>query len=187
MIPQRAATTLRLVCGVAAATLAAWLAASCGGRAAPAEPGYPASPAQQPAAGAPATDEPAAEYEPSSSYPDLDEIATVDDAVRAFDWAERDLGNMLVTLGVPAAQVPTGPYAQPPPPTPGEQRTTHYTSKRDRCQVACRALESMQRSAQRLCALTEDGDPRCETVELRVQRARELVHQVCPDCEAAEP
>jgi len=50
------------------------------------------------------------------------------------------------------------------------------------CAVACTALASMQRSAERLCEL-EPG-PRCDEVRERVETARGRVAERCPTCEA---
>ncbi len=164
-------STSRLaLCGVLAA-----LVGGCGAAAQP--------------AGAPAA-EPAADYPASPAYPKADELDSVDEALRAFDWAERELGATLGSFGASSADAPDGPYAAPPPPSAGqapaaEQRSVRKWGEADRCQVACRALESMQRSAERLCELAGPEAPRCRAVEKRVERARRMVERVCPDCEAA--
>ena len=41
------------------------------------------------------------------------------------------------------------------------------------CEVACRALSSMQRIAERICALTSETHPRCESARGRVQEAEQ--------------
>jgi hypothetical protein len=58
------------------------------------------------------------------------------------------------------------------------------SSPRDRCDIACRALGSMRRSADRLCQLTSEDDERCGNVRGRVERATTIVESVCPDCGA---
>lgn len=52
----------------------------------------------------------------------------------------------------------------------------------DRCSRACRALASMERSADRLCELAGDGDGRCRSAKQRVEAARDLVTRSCPAC-----
>jgi hypothetical protein len=52
----------------------------------------------------------------------------------------------------------------------------------DRCTRACRALASMERSAERLCALAGDGDHRCRSAQERLEAARRLVAVTCPRC-----
>lgn len=51
------------------------------------------------------------------------------------------------------------------------------------CRVACLALESMIRAADRICELAPG--PRCEAARERVADARQRVRQRCPDCTAA--
>jgi hypothetical protein len=50
------------------------------------------------------------------------------------------------------------------------------------CDIACRALGSMQRAATHLCELAGDGDGRCASAKARVDGARERVHASCPAC-----
>ncbi len=51
------------------------------------------------------------------------------------------------------------------------------------CAVACKALESMIRSADRVCQL--DPGPPCEKARAKVEAARRKVRDACPDCMAA--
>jgi hypothetical protein len=53
------------------------------------------------------------------------------------------------------------------------------------CSVACRALQSMQTSADHLCKLTGEGDGRCDDARGRVRGATARVRSVCPACAAA--
>jgi MYXO-CTERM domain-containing protein len=53
----------------------------------------------------------------------------------------------------------------------------------DDCSIACRALESMIRSAERICEL-EPGE-RCEAARRKVADAKRRVRDACPDCAAA--
>ncbi len=48
------------------------------------------------------------------------------------------------------------------------------------CAVACDALASMTRAADRLCAL--DPGPRCEDARARVRDAQRRVLEACPEC-----
>jgi len=48
------------------------------------------------------------------------------------------------------------------------------------CASACRALGSMQRAADRICAL--DPGPRCSGARAKVTGARERVRAACPAC-----
>jgi MYXO-CTERM domain-containing protein len=51
------------------------------------------------------------------------------------------------------------------------------------CAVACKALESMIRSAARICEL-EPGE-RCEAARRKVTEAKRRVRDACPDCDSA--
>lgn len=48
------------------------------------------------------------------------------------------------------------------------------------CAVACRALASMQRSVERLCAL--EGGPRCNAARAKMRDAESRVRTACPEC-----
>lgn len=51
------------------------------------------------------------------------------------------------------------------------------------CTIACKALESMIRSAARICEL--DPGPRCERAKGKVADATRRVRDACPNCAAA--
>jgi len=51
------------------------------------------------------------------------------------------------------------------------------------CATACRALESMRRAAEHLCAL--DGGQRCAEARQKVTAATERVRAACPSCAQA--
>src|SRR4051812_8476758 len=51
------------------------------------------------------------------------------------------------------------------------------------CAVACRALGSMARAADRICAL--DPGPRCAAARAKVSEASRKVHEACAECGAA--
>lgn len=59
----------------------------------------------------------------------------------------------------------------------GEELSTHA------CDEACRALASMRRAADRLCAL-EPGE-RCEQARTRCDAATRQVREACPECAVA--
>ena len=50
------------------------------------------------------------------------------------------------------------------------------------CTVACRALASMRRASDRLCALTSATDARCVAAKDRTQRAEADVKRACGSC-----
>lgn len=112
---------------------------------------------------------------------------TIEEANAVFDRAEQQLS---VNLGREAKPgLKHGPdETAPDQPGPAEQEAgtdaAEELSSGDRCETACQALGSMQRSADRLCALTGEEDDRCESVRQRVERARELVYRVCSSCSA---
>jgi hypothetical protein len=87
---------------------------------------------------------------------------------RQLDESERDLQ---AGLGTPASEPEgktgeTGPGAKPSAAQPRRQAP---------CDVACRALESMKRSAERICELTDQADARCTGADARVRRGTEQV------------
>ncbi len=53
------------------------------------------------------------------------------------------------------------------------------------CHVACRALASIHRAAERICEL--DPGPRCQAARAKEADARRRVREACPDCEVASP
>lgn len=59
----------------------------------------------------------------------------------------------------------------------GQELSTHA------CDEACRALASMRRAAERLCAL--DSGPRCVEARSRCDGAAAQVREVCPECAIA--
>jgi hypothetical protein len=55
------------------------------------------------------------------------------------------------------------------------------------CDIACRALGSMRRSAERLCALAGGDHPRCQQANIRVSAATDRVRQAGCLCVGREP
>ena len=89
-----------------------------------------------------------------------------------------------LTLDEPEAQPA---YAEPPELTQAlaqfdAQWETLSTSRA--CDDACRALESMRRSAQKICDLVLDGDPRahCTTARARLEQATRDLSARCSTC-----
>jgi hypothetical protein len=142
------------------------------------EPGSPPAPA-------PAAEPPSRFAEPA--------IETVDEASLQLEHAERRVGELLREREQPRPAEPPPPVAEGPPepgrpgPMSSKEDRDYGLSATDRCQLACNALASMQRSAGRLCELTGQDDPRCENVLQRVEVARQLVHAACPACATAAP
>ena len=131
--------------------------AACGGASPP-----PADPAE-PAAGDAAPD--AAAGQEADSDPESE-----------FDRAEAELNGLWT-------QDDGEPLDGPRP----MQEDGAAMSAGRRCTIACKALASMKRSANRICDMTGEGDSRCESLRERVERARSRVFSSCPSCEAARP
>jgi hypothetical protein len=94
----------------------------------------------------------------------------------AFDVAESELHNALRSGGSTKE-----PHAQPE--EDGEEIVA--LSQANRCEVACKALASMIRAAENVCALTGDDDARCTKLRGRIERAKATVFESCPTCVAA--
>lgn len=97
-------------------------------------------------------------------------------------------------------------FAQPPPPADQPRRTvdqgadaetpladaeqsldraaSQLNAAHEDCALACKALESMRRSAERICELNgpEDPDQRCRKARERVTEAQVRVQNGCGDC-----
>jgi hypothetical protein len=136
------------------------------------------------------------------------EIDTVEDALGALDDAEAELRLALGGAGAgddgmtgppgaypqPYAQPPPGQPAPAPPPEPAEPQAGGQEPSLDReeearayspespCQVACRALASMERAALRLCELSGQDDARCVRAQERLDQAQVRVESSCSTC-----
>jgi hypothetical protein len=128
-----------------------------------------------------------------SAQEPVGEPETVAQSTARFDQAERDLQDSLIATGQgrhehddEGVDSPGQPGMVPPsaPPPPGVGRAHQAQAGQSRCDRACRALASMQRSADRLCSLAGESDQRCDNVRHRVRAARHLVRQLCSDCSA---
>jgi hypothetical protein len=88
--------------------------------------------------------------------------------------AEPGAGEAGVTRAAPAAEeVQTDSEPEPPPPP----------SKRERCRTACKALDSMQRSSQRICSLMGDNHEKCTWARSQVDDARGRVERAGCSCQ----
>jgi hypothetical protein len=110
---------------------------------------------------------------------------TVEDAVAAFERDARALEPQAYATG--PAESPAEAASPSAPPQPAAQ------SRRDEaeggvhgaegCEVACRSLASMRRSAEHLCSLTGAADPRCSGARARTDAATQRVRAACPECQ----
>lgn len=65
-----------------------------------------------------------------------------------------------------------------------ELATEHAKLSTSDCTDACRALGSIRRAADKICAL-EPGSPRCTSAQAKSNDATERVRAACPDCAIA--
>jgi len=140
---------------------------------------------------------PAAEPADASSAKEKSQ-ESLDGLAASFEEAERRLAALgLSDLGLDGAErsddrATDKPDADAEPKAGGLARDGELSKKKlanrraERCTVACRALASMRRSAEGLCRMVGDEDPRCESVNERAERARRTVARVCPACASAE-
>ena len=90
------------------------------------------------------------------------------------------------TVAPEAAGASVHNAAQPPPPGIASARAEidrdeqRIAAARSDCDEACRALASMERAADHLCAL--DSGAECTRVRERVEAARERVRSSCGEC-----
>src|SRR5689334_15517917 len=95
------------------------------------------------------------------------------------------LASILVALAVPgraAAQDGGAPDPVAAIEVEIDRAAAHLSG--EGCPIACTALVSMQRAADRLCAL--DPGPRCAAARGRVREATRRVREECPSCRIAE-
>lgn len=127
------------------------------------------------AASAPAADAPAAP-EPGAGFK-VDSAQQLGDAEAELALAEQTLAQLFpVTVLEPNGQ-PVTPV-QPSPST-----DPLGAGGESRCEVACRALGSMRRSADSVCRLAGAEDPRCELARGRVVKAESRVASAGCRCE----
>jgi hypothetical protein len=103
---------------------------------------------------------------------------------------EGDEANGQVREPAPPADAPVSPSPMPGQPTgiPGAQGDSPSPmrapeSRASRCAVACSALGSMRRAADRLCELQGENDDACTDARSRVERSQTRVRRSCPSCQ----
>lgn len=139
--------------------------------------------------------------EPPSSEADLES------ARRMLGESEEQLAELGIT------EEASGRAAPPPPAAtaPGAKRTSASAGAKDaapspakskaesrmaeggaadaesppRCQIACKALDSMRRAAGRMCDLVGDGEALCSDARGRLSRSQARVARACPTCSIA--
>lgn len=158
---------------------AVWLVIGCGGASKQADD--PATESSAPDAAGAAEQERGAETE-------QDPEAVFAAAEKQLEglFAGREKAGATVGPASPSPSLPSpnqGSTAKPMNEDEGEEISAVEREKR--CTIACRALSSMQRSADRVCEMTSEGDSRCEQLRQRVERARSTVYASCPACQAA--
>ena len=90
-----------------------------------------------------------------------------------------------------AAWLTLSPYARAQEVAPKEDLTTleknlaaeHAALSTSDCATACKALASIRRAAEKICAL--DPDERCTAARAKAQDATKRVRDACPDCAIA--
>lgn len=144
---------------------------------------------------------------PEAKVADAPPAATPDEAQRQLDQAEAELDRVVARgptglagdgrpLDGPAQPTsthptlhpngqPAEPVAQrPAPPEPAAPAAGADAKRAEAsgCELACRALGSMTRSTDRLCALTSASDARCQAARERTRAASERVQKSCGAC-----
>lgn len=136
------------------------------------------------------------------------EPSPVDHEMLAIGKAEEEIDRLIPEARSPGSPASPRRAATPPPPPPrkaGEDvprdaakadplggATAADAESRaggagagaagDPCAVACNALSSMVRSAERLCQLSGENDGRCDDARARVRGASARVRSSCPRC-----
>lgn len=110
------------------------------------------------------------------------ELNSLTDAEALLASAEADVQR---SFGDRAIADATGGGAEPldaaPSPAPPSMEPPADRQSDDACELACRALGSMRRAADRICSLSAD---RCDDATARLTRAERRVFDACPGCSA---
>ena len=109
------------------------------------------------------------------------------DSLEAALAREEDSLRSLVSLAESPPKEEALPDAPPPasPPSPtatGASRAVELENSERPCDRACRALDSMRRSADGICRLSGDDEDRCQRAQARVDAAGELVRGAGCSC-----
>ncbi len=108
-------------------------------------------------------------------------LTTAEDASQALAAAEQQLQQLGLTAEGHAEPPPlTKPDPGMEPPATGQPAAELSISRR--CTIACQALASMSRAAERLCQLTGEDDDRCVSARARLTAAEELIYRICSSC-----
>jgi hypothetical protein len=128
-----------------------------------------------------APEEPASYAEPPADDTDVSSLeASLD---REESELRSVLGAQAKSVGITQPAEAPPPEAPPEPVTPPTQESSGVAlSAGSRCDRACRALSSMQRSADGICRMSADDDDRCVRAKGRVQQATELVQSAGCAC-----
>lgn len=178
--------------GARRAVAALVLAAVSGCAAAPArspeaQPAEAQSVAPAPAAAPPAGAAPDAAVAPADDAPFTAEPPAPADAPpgKALEAGGADGGDPMVSLAEAEAALDRALRGPKKGPAAGADRPAGAPRPQgaaDPCTIACQALASMRRSADRLCDLSSHGGPRCDEARARVTRAAGRVKERCPAC-----
>ena len=103
-------------------------------------------------------------------------VASADSDDKSQDTELPGDSNMEDEAPEPEAASAKAPSSAPPP-------KEREVSARDRCKTACRALSSMERSAERICTLVSEEHEKCVWARGQVKNARKRVDQAGCDCE----
>jgi hypothetical protein len=112
-------------------------------------------------------------------------------------WPSRTLGALGFVAAVSFAGVSSAAVGDDEPATLDEaqhafdEARAAFAASGTDCVIMCRALQSMARAAERICALTPGGDAaakqRCEDARAKVEEAKKKVLAACPGCTAPLP
>lgn len=99
---------------------------------------------------------------------------------------EQILRSLMLSQDAAAGEAPEDSEGQPaaPPKSPavgGATKAETLSDRTTRCDRACRALESMRRSADGICRLA-DGDEPCDRANERVSAAQDMIHSAGCSC-----
>jgi hypothetical protein len=169
----------------------------CAGCAARSTAGEPEAPravfAEPPPGAAPYADEEASSGVAESASDD-DRLAALEAALREDErrielelalQTRAPLADEAPATAAPAPERAAGarPSEAAPPsaPQPSPKKSAAARSEASGCDVACRALSSMRRSAEGICELTSTSDARCTGARTRLENARtRVVRAGCP-------
>lgn len=128
---------------------------------------------------------------PPASLSSADREPHIEDALAELNRAETAVNQLLAPSPDPAVLPSPGGSPEPRPQRPPRDAqkapdTPPAIAASDRCEIACRALASMQSAARHLCSLAGETDVRCHNARARVQGAQTRVRAGCPSCPEAQ-